>query len=58
MSEQIENCTMNRNWIWNGREYMDIITWNAAIEAAAEKTERRGNNESIRAASEIRKLKK
>ena len=51
--DKIENCTLNRNWIWNGKEYLDIITWNAAIEAAAKRLEG-----APLFAEEIRKLKK
>jgi hypothetical protein len=55
MSDKIENCTMNRNWIWNGREYMDIITWNAALEDAALTAEK---YEANMIAYEIRMRKK
>jgi hypothetical protein len=51
--DKIENCTLNRNWIWNGEEYLDIITWNAAIEAAANKVK---NNNKLMCS--ILKLKK
>ena len=53
--DKIENCTLNRNWIWNGKEYLDIITWNAAIEAAAKVSEEYRDDV---APYEIRKLKK
>jgi hypothetical protein len=67
MSEKIENATMNRNWIWNGKMYIDILTWNEAIEAAAKDLENRYNNHGWNyhlpsvgreGAFEIRKLKK
>lgn len=32
---KIENLTMNRNWVRIDNEYIEIISWNKAIEAAA-----------------------
>ncbi len=56
MSEQIENITMNRNWIRTKKGYIDIETWNEAVEAAA----LIADNEWIGriTSDQIRKLKK
>lgn len=52
--EQIENITLNRNWVWNGKEYLDIESWNAAIEAAANLNNALTSHQK----NNIRKLKK
>lgn len=56
MKNEIENCTLNRNWIWDEKEYLDIITWNVAIEAAV--AEIYASNGPGWLAVNIRRLKK
>lgn len=57
MREKIENLTMNRNWIWNGRMYIDIFTWNTAIEVVISELEKIGHSTDSDV-EQIRKLKK
>lgn len=58
MSEKIENITMNRNWVRGKTDYIDILSWNEAIEAAAIRAIEIEENTDSYFASEIRKLKK